>query len=116
MNMLNLIKQHISSEAIDYPNPAGGMFLFIRLKIESHPDYPSRSPSDIAKSVFDAMIEEKVLAVPGLYFRAPSLEPLSAEGEAKKTFMRVSFSLPPPDIMEEGVKRMGRALAKQWKL
>lgn len=116
LNMLDLLKEHVDSRTIDYPTPSGGMFLFIRLRIEDHPDYPKDSPSDIAKRVFDSMVEEKVLAVPGLYFRAPSVRPLSSEEEAKKTFFRVSFSLPPPDVMRQGVERMGRALRKQWRL
>ena len=116
LQMIALLEKYVDPRTIEIPKPSGGMFLFPRLKIESHPDFPAKSPSDIAKGVFDRMIEEKVLAVPGLYFRAPSLSELSAEEEAKKSFFRVSFSFCTSDVMEEGVKRIGRALNKDWRL
>jgi aromatic amino acid aminotransferase I len=114
--MIDLLKQHVDPGTIEIPQPSGGMFLFVRLKIETHPDFPTLSPSIIAKRVFDTMVEEKVLAVPGLYFRAPSLDALTPEEEARKTFFRISFSLPPPDVMKQGVERIGRALARDWRL
>jgi len=116
MRMINLLKEHVDSSTMDYPKANGGMFLWLRLKIESHPDFPAKSPSEIAKGVFETMIAEKVLAVPSLYFRAPSLETQTPEEEARNTFFRISFSLPPADVMVEGVKRLGKALNKEWKL
>ena len=116
MFMINLLKEHVDPATIDYPKANGGMFLWLRLKIESHPDFPAKSPSEIAKGVFETMISEKVLAVPSLYFRAPSLDVQTIEEEARNTFFRVSFSLPPFDVMVEGVKRLGTALKKEWKL
>lgn len=114
--MIELLEKYIDKRTIEIPQPSGGMFLFPRLKIESHPLYPTRSATDIAQAVFDSLIEEKVLAVPGLYFRAPSLSPITPEEEARKTFFRLSFSWSTPDVMEEGVKRMARAFNKQWEL
>lgn len=92
------------------------MFLWVRLRVESHPDFPAKTPQEISQQVFDTMIEEKVLASPGHYFKAPSIKAETAEEESRNTFMRISYALPPPDEMEEGARRFGRALVKEWKL
>lgn len=92
------------------------MFLWVRLRIESHPDFPSKSPEDIAKQVFLAGIDKLVLVVPSFYFKSPGGQTWTAEEEAKRTFLRLSFALPPPEEMEEGVKRLGEALKLEWKV
>lgn len=53
---------------------------------------------------------------PSEFFKAPSTSVWTPEQEAKRIFVRISFSLPPQDEMEEGAKRMGRALAREWGL
>ncbi|WWC92019.1 uncharacterized protein L201_006973 [Kwoniella dendrophila CBS 6074] len=112
--MIDLLKKHVPSEAIEIPEGSGGMFLWVRLKIESHPSFPKEDPDKISKKVFQSLIEEKVLMAPSEFFKAPSISSWSKEEEAKRSFVRISFSLPPQDEMEEGCKRMGRALAKEW--
>jgi aromatic amino acid aminotransferase I len=90
------------------------MFLWVRLKIENHPDFPSKTPEDISNQVFHSLVKEKVLVAPSVYFKAPSTTMFNSEEEARNIFVRLSFSLPPPEQMEEGAKRMGRALAAEW--
>ncbi|WWC64900.1 uncharacterized protein I303_107514 [Kwoniella dejecticola CBS 10117] len=114
--MIDLLKKHVPSATIELPEPSGGMFLWVRLKIESHPSFPSEDAEVISKRVFKAMIDEKVLMAPSEFFKAPSISTWTKEEEAKRNFVRISFSLPPPEQMEEGCRRMGRALAKEWKL
>ncbi|KAK8853500.1 hypothetical protein IAR55_004207 [Kwoniella newhampshirensis] len=117
LSMIDLLNKYVPSSTIEIPAPAGGMFLWVRLKIESHPSFVNSSTSDpetISKEVFASMIEEKVLMAPSEFFKAPSLAKWTREEEAKRIYVRISFSLPPPEEMEEGAKRMGKALAKQW--
>lgn len=114
LSMISWLNQYIPRGVIEIPRGSGGMFLWIRLMIENHPDYPTRTAEEIGASVFQSMITEKILCVPSVYFKAPSFAP--AEDGAKKTFMRISFALPPPDEMEEGVRRMAVALSREWRL
>ncbi|OWT38804.1 aromatic amino acid aminotransferase I [Cryptococcus neoformans] len=115
-SIIDLLKKYVPPSTIEIPKPAGGMFLWVRLRIESHPSFPSQDPETISKQVFQAMIDEKVLMAPSEFFKAPSTSVWTPEQEAKRIFVRISFSLPPQDEMEEGAKRMGRALAREWGL
>lgn len=112
--MIDFLKKHVPASTIEIPAPAGGMFLWVRLKIESHPSLATDEPETISKRVFQAMIKEKVLMAPSEMFKAPSTTVWTKEEEAKRIFVRISFSLPPADEMEEGARRMGRALAREW--
>ncbi|WVR07874.1 hypothetical protein IAU60_004917 [Kwoniella sp. DSM 27419] len=114
--MIDLLKKHVPAECIEIPAPAGGMFLWVRLRVENHPLVKSEEPEAISKRAFKSMIDEKVLMVPSEAFKCPSDMVWSREDEARRIFVRISFSLPPMDEMEEGAKRMGRALAKEWQL
>ncbi|OCF32127.1 aromatic amino acid aminotransferase I [Kwoniella heveanensis BCC8398] len=116
LSAIRFLKEHVPAETIEIPAPAGGMFLWVRFKIESHPSFPAEDPETISKQIFHSMIEQKVLMCPSEYFKAPSTTQWTKEEEAKRIFVRLSFSLPPQEEMEEGIKRMGRALAKEWRL
>ncbi|CAD6588634.1 MAG: hypothetical protein TREMPRED_005111, partial [Tremellales sp. Tagirdzhanova-0007] len=51
--------------------------------------------------VFESLVEEKVVVAPSAYFRSPSISDSSIEDEVEE--------------MEEGARRMGIALAREWK-
>lgn len=114
--LVDLLNKYAPLSTIEIPKPSGGMFLWVRLRVESHPSFPVKTPQEISQQVFDSMIEEKVLAAPGHFFKAPSVTPTTAEDDAKKMFIRMSYALPPPEDMEEGVKRFSRALRKEWQV
>lgn len=114
--MVGYLERYCPAETIEVPSPSGGMFLWVKLRISSHPQYGLLSPDEISRQVFDSFIKEKVLVAPGHFFKSPRFEPMSREEEATKAFIRLSYALPPLDEMEEGVKRMGRALRSEWRL
>jgi aromatic amino acid aminotransferase I len=92
------------------------MFLWIRIKVESHPSFPQLSPEEISHKVFLSLIDNLVLVSPSTYFKAPGGPAWSKEEEAKRIYLRLSFSLPTDDEMEEGAKRMAAGLRKEWQL
>jgi aromatic amino acid aminotransferase I len=116
LSIISFLITHVPSSTIEIPTPSGGMFLWLRLRIENHPSFPALHPEEISKQVFQALIKEKVIVAPSEYFKAPSLAVWSLEEEAKRIFVRVSFALPLEEEMEEGAKRLGRALNREWKL
>lgn len=97
------------------------MFLWVRLHVDTHPDFGKKTPEEIGESVFQSCIAERVLTVPGRLFKAPSADmDASPEdfkaGHPDRIFMRLSYAMPGPEEMVEGAKRMGRAFRKEWKL
>ncbi|CAD6587834.1 MAG: hypothetical protein TREMPRED_004865, partial [Tremellales sp. Tagirdzhanova-0007] len=47
-SMISHLKRYVPAAAVEWPIPTGGMFLWVRLKIESHPSFPALSPQEIS--------------------------------------------------------------------
>ncbi|MFZ5719395.1 MAG: PLP-dependent aminotransferase family protein [Pseudomonadota bacterium] len=89
--MQEALSRHMPMGAT-WSSPQGGMFVWVDL-----PD-----GLDGAALLEAALAEEKVAFVPGAPFFA--VEPQAAS-------LRLSYSLPAPDEIDEGVRRLGRAIA-----
>jgi len=87
--MENAIKRCFP-EQVTYLNPEGGMFLWVTLP-----------ESLAAMDVFDKAIEQKVAFVPG--------DPFYVSKRGMNT-IRLNFSSVDPDIIEEGIERLGKVL------
>ncbi len=87
--MENAIKRYFP-EQVSYFNPEGGMFLWVTLPEELS-----------AMALFDKAIEQKVAFVPG--------DPFYVEKRGLNT-LRLNFSSVDPDIIEEGIQRLGKVL------
>jgi 2-aminoadipate transaminase len=88
--MLKALEDHFPPEA-HWTRPQGGLFLWARL------------PNNMdAEKLLEVAIEEKVAFVPGHAFYPG--------GNDGRCCMRLNFSYSPPEIIEEGIKRLGRAI------
>ncbi len=93
--MVEAMKRYFP-DGVTWTVPQGGLFLWATL-----PDGMDTEP------LFKRAIEEKVAFVPGYVFYAPEIgkEPL-------RNSMRLNFSNAKPEQIEEGIKRLGRAIEK----
>ena len=90
--MLCALERHFPAES-KWTRPEGGLFLWVEL------------PETIsAEEVFEEAIAERVAFVPGTSFFA---------SEAKLNFMRLNFSNQKPEMIEEGIKRIGSVLKRR---
>jgi 2-aminoadipate transaminase len=82
-------------DGCQWTDPEGGLFLWAKV------------PESIDTEVFlrERALAEKVAYVPGINFYP------NADGG--QNAMRLNFSYCPPDIIVEGIKRMGTALKKE---
>ncbi|WP_369434370.1 PLP-dependent aminotransferase family protein [Psychromonas sp. MME1] len=87
--MENAIKQYFPKQ-VTYFNPEGGMFLWVTLPKELS-----------AMALFDLAIKEKVAFVPG--------DPFYVNKRGLNT-LRLNFSSVAPDVIEEGIQRLGKVL------
>jgi len=87
--MENAIKRYFPKQ-VTYLNPEGGMFLWVTLPQELS-----------AMALFDKAIAQKVAFVPG--------DPFYVDKRGLNT-LRLNFSSVAPDIIEEGIKRLGNVL------
>ncbi len=91
--MLRAMEQHFPP-GVTWTRPQGGLFLWVRM------------PEDMdAEKLLKVAIEEKVAFVPGRAFY-----PGGSDGHC---CMRLNFSYSPPPIIEEGIRRLGRAMKRQ---
>ncbi|WP_424244018.1 2-aminoadipate transaminase [Elusimicrobium posterum] len=89
--MLEALKKHMP-KGISWTKPQGGLFLWITL-----PDYMD------SEQIFENAIEENVAYVPGSVFYC--------EGDVKNN-IRINFSYATLPDIEEGVKRLAKAIEK----
>jgi 2-aminoadipate transaminase len=91
--MLRSMEEHFP-EGVTWTRPEGGLFLWVRM-----PDCLD------ATKLLEVAIEEKVAFVPGHAFYPG--------GEDGHCCMRLNFSYSAPEIIEEGIRRLGRAIKRQ---
>jgi 2-aminoadipate transaminase len=91
--MLRAMEEHFP-ESVTWTRPQGGLFLWARMP----------ECMDAAK-LLEVAVEEKVAFVPGHAFYPG--------GEDGHCCMRLNFSYSAPEIIEEGIKRLGRAIKRQ---
>ncbi len=87
--MLASLEQHMPA-GTRWTNPEGGMFLWMEL--------PNGLSGD---ELFPKALEQKVAFVPGSPFFA---------GTARHEFVRLNYSNRPPDLIQEGMRRLGTVL------
>jgi 2-aminoadipate transaminase len=93
--MLEALEEHFPSEAV-WTRPAGGFFVWATL-----PDWLDTG------EMLAAAMRKKVAYVPGDGFYA--------DGSGTNS-MRLNFSYPSPDEIQEGVKRLGKVIKEQMAL
>ncbi|HID87380.1 MAG TPA: PLP-dependent aminotransferase family protein [Anaerolineae bacterium] len=94
--MLAAMERHFP-EGVTWTRPQGGLFLWATLP----------EGMDAEELLMEAVEEEKVAFVPGSVF--------FADGGGRNT-MRLNFSNARPEMIEEGIRRLGRAIAKRLEL
>lgn len=114
--MVTFFERHLPREACEWPQPNGGMFIWVRLRCETHPDVGVLEAEVIASQVFKAAIGELVLAAPSSFFKAPGGRQWTKEEDAGRIFFRVCYATPTMEQLEEGTRRLGRALRGSWRL
>jgi 2-aminoadipate transaminase len=91
--MLDAMERHFPPE-VQWTRPHGGLFLWVRM-----PECVN------SQELLDVALEEKVAFVPGHAFY-----PGGGDGHC---CMRLNFSYSPPDVIEEGIARLGRAIKRK---
>jgi 2-aminoadipate transaminase len=90
--MLGSLERHMPA-GTRWTQPDGGMFLWVEL--------PRGMSAD---TLFPLALEKRVAFVPGAPFYA---------SEPRSEFMRLNYSNRPPELIEEGMRRLGAVIAAQ---
>jgi len=94
--MLKGIKEFFPSD-VKVNNPQGGLYVWCEL--------PADCPTGHDSALFKAALRNKVLYVPSVYCYCQE------EGiEKPDSSMRLTYAMMPPDIVHEGLRRLGKAI------
>ncbi len=92
--MLKAIKDYFP-ENVWYTEPVGGFFVFV---------YVNKKGFDTGKLLYKAIDKYKVAYVPGKSFHTD---------DTGENSMRLSFSYPPPELIEEGIRRIAELIKNE---
>lgn len=87
-------------EGVSWTKPTGGLYVYLTL--------PERFDTSRSGKLFQAALDEGVLYVPGNYCYGPD-----ATRTVPRNTMRLSFGVPTPDQIHEGIARLARAVAAE---
>ncbi|OMJ17770.1 Aromatic amino acid aminotransferase [Smittium culicis] len=99
--IVSQLQKHLGN-MVKYTIPTGGMFVWMELNLS--PDQLAQT--GIMQRIFDKMIEESVLLVPGWMF-SPASDPSSVKD---KPFLRAAFSFASVEEFEGAVTRLAKVL------
>lgn len=91
---------------ISFVPPMAGMFLWIRIALETHPKYDGSNSIELMDELWERLaVNEDLLVAPGRVFAANDQN----RDEAAKYF-RVAYSIGESDQVDEMVRRFGKTL------
>ncbi|RFU74871.1 aromatic amino acid aminotransferase [Trichoderma arundinaceum] len=102
--MLNAFEKFLPKLIVSWDCPTAGMFCWIRIKHNFHPNSKVYSALDIEEEIFAACLKRGVLLAKGSWFRAEPDLPLN------DVFFRLTFAASSAENMEVAVRTFGTAL------
>jgi aromatic amino acid aminotransferase I / 2-aminoadipate transaminase len=112
--MLAACEDHLPAEIASWMPPMAGMFHWIQIRWEQHPQKDQISVAEIEDRVFEKAVANGVLLVKGSMFLADE-----DEGEASPEqglFFRATYAAAREDQIVEAIRRFGDALREEFGL
>lgn len=108
--LLHACEDYLPAEIASWTPPAAGMFHWIKIAVEKHPDFGTKSIREIENELFLAAVAENVLISPGSWFSADK------NAVHDEMFFRATFAAAESSDMTEAIKRFGVSIRKAFKL
>lgn len=102
--------KYLPQEVMSWKPPMAGMFHWMQVDFRKHPGYPEKSIEKIEESVFMSVIDHGTLVMRGSWFYA------DADEEHNTLFFRATYAAAPAEKIEEGIRRLGEAVRKEFGL
>ncbi|ORZ26996.1 pyridoxal phosphate-dependent transferase [Lobosporangium transversale] len=110
-------QRHVNSKLATFIEPSAGMFIWIKIHLEHHPQYGTVSDSALMLRLFNKCIENNVLLVPGWQFSCKPkpadfdpADPLGGWFDGQATYLRATFAYASFEQMETAMIRFGESL------
>jgi aromatic amino acid aminotransferase I len=102
--------KYLPKDIVTWNPPMAGMFHWMQIDFRQHPDYPAKSIEAIEEEIFMQNIEQGALLMRGSWFYA------DAEERHDTLFFRATYAAAPAEKIEEGIRRFGMSIEKEFKL
>ncbi|KAL2271122.1 hypothetical protein VTJ83DRAFT_493 [Remersonia thermophila] len=102
--------EFLPKEVVSWNPPLAGMFHWLKVRHETHPDAASKSILEIEEEIFNRCIAKGVLVARGSWFRAQQDKPPSG------LYFRTTFAAATPENMREAIRRLGEAIRESFRL
>jgi aromatic amino acid aminotransferase I len=103
-SLLDACEEHLPRELVSWNPPVAGMFMWLSVDFNQHPQSGTRSLKEIEEEIFHSCIDGGVLVARGSWFQTEKDKPLPG------LFFRVTFAAASPESMGEAIKRFGQAV------
>ncbi|KAK4165813.1 PLP-dependent transferase [Cladorrhinum sp. PSN259] len=108
--LLAACEKHLPKEVASWSSPKAGMFFWVNLDHQLHPNASTKSILDVEEEIFNSCIEKGVLVARGSWFRAEQ------DKQPTGLFFRATFAAATPENMTEAIRRFGEAIRESYGL
>lgn len=108
--LLKAMEDNLPSEICSWVPPSAGMFVWFKIDHQKHKRYSELGIDALEKQIFLSGIDKEVLLAMGSWFIT------DREAERPGMFFRATFAACEVPKMQEGMKRFGEALRKEFEL
>lgn len=108
--ILDACERFLPRSVVSWVTPAAGMFHWMKIDWQQHPDASTKSVAEIEEEIFMASIEKGALVMRGSWFYA------QADVEHDTMFFRATYAAAPFDKIQEAIKRFGEAVRESFGL
>ncbi|KAK5147580.1 Aromatic/aminoadipate aminotransferase 1 [Rachicladosporium monterosium] len=107
---LDACEQFLPKDVVSWKAPKAGMFQWLRVEWEKHPDYSRKTLVEIEDELFHANMRHGTLLMKGSWFCPDK------EVDTGKMFFRATYAAAPLDQIREAVRRFGESLREAFGL
>jgi aromatic amino acid aminotransferase I len=108
--ILAACEKYLPREVVSWKPPMAGMFHWLQVDYRKHPKFKDLDVLEIEERVFLRAIDEGALVMRGSWFYADT------EARHDTLFFRATYAAAPGEKIEEGVRRCGGAVRKEFGL
>ncbi|RCI11085.1 hypothetical protein L249_7321 [Ophiocordyceps polyrhachis-furcata BCC 54312] len=102
--LLAACEDHLPREIVSWNPPSAGMFMWLKVDYDKHPNAGTRSIDEIEEDIFRACIDGNVLVARGSWFKTDKDKPLPG------LHFRTTFAASSPEAMNEAIRRFAKAV------
>ncbi|KAK9451272.1 pyridoxal phosphate-dependent transferase [Limtongia smithiae] len=107
--MLDAMEDYLPKEVASWAAPSAGMFVWIELAYPAHPHSADLCIEEIENEIFEAGIANKVLILPGTWFKTTDVP-------SRGIFFRATYAAVSPENIDLAIKRFGEVVQRSFGL